>query len=128
MTAVKHFSQSCAVGFINDSIRANFFHRFSCGLFFLANGGGPIAIKSQVEAQTAPSKAVLSNPSARSPSQSNTLPQADRYSYLRVITSQSCAVIEFLRIEPSLGQGNQQRLITTDFGSPSEACYLTGSP
>ena len=47
-----------------------------------------------------------------------------------LITSQSCAVIEFLRIEPSLGpdQGNQQHLITTAFGSPSEACDLPGGP
>src|SRR5262249_22033426 len=47
-----------------------------------------------------------------------------------LITSESCAVTEFPRIEPPLGldQGNQQHLITTAFGSPSEARDLPGSP
>jgi hypothetical protein len=65
-----------------------------------------------------------------SQSQSNTLPQADRYSYLRLSRLSSCAVIEFPRIELFLGldQGNQQQLISTASGSPSEARDLVGSP
>ena len=45
-----------------------------------------------------------------------------------LITSELCTVIEFLRIEPPLGQGNQQHLITAAFGSPSEARDLPGGP
>jgi hypothetical protein len=47
-----------------------------------------------------------------------------------VITSGSCAVLEFPRIEPPLGlnQGNQQPFISTTFGSPSEVRYLPSGP
>jgi len=46
------------------------------------------------------------------------------------ITSESCAVIEFPRVEPPLGlnQGNHQHLVSTTFGCPSEARDLAGGP
>jgi hypothetical protein len=47
-----------------------------------------------------------------------------------LIRSDSCAVLEFPRIEPSLGlnQGNQQSFIRTAFGPPTEVRYVPSGP
>jgi hypothetical protein len=69
-------------------------------------------------------KANRCGPSNAAPQPTATLRRAGR------ITSASCAVLEFPRIEPPLGlnQGNQQPFISTAFGSPSEVRYVSSGP
>jgi len=58
------------------------------------------------------------------------LPQADRYSRLRLSRPSHRQVIEFRKIVPSLGldQGNQQHLISATFGGPGQVRDLVGGP